>query len=142
MGLELYARLDVEPQQGDMAPELFLSRVCARWPYSGFHAFRKRLAEAEGFPLESMQGFSDPLTPTPPTLPLRQWDSVSTPLKPLLDHSDSSGSLSQRECALIFPRLREIARTWAQDDYDRVQAERLATGMEAVAKLGGRIDFR
>ncbi|MHC5699884.1 hypothetical protein OTC26_000250 [Streptomyces tirandamycinicus] len=51
------------------------------WSYSGFAAFRRRLAETEGFVLCEMRGFGG----------RRPWSEVSTALEPLLDHPDDGG---------------------------------------------------
>jgi len=51
------------------------------WSYSGFAAFRRRLAQAEGFTLSEMWGFGGE----------RPWSEVPTVLKPLLEHPDVGG---------------------------------------------------
>ncbi|GGT00322.1 hypothetical protein [Streptomyces chromofuscus] len=62
------------------------------WSYSGFAAFRRRLAEAEGFALRDMKGFGGD----------RPWSEVSTVLEPLLDRPDDGGDdLSPVECAVV-----------------------------------------
>jgi hypothetical protein len=45
------------------------------WSYRGFAAFRRQLAQAEGFALSKMWGFGGD----------RPWSDVSTSLEPLLD---------------------------------------------------------
>ncbi|MFD7322076.1 hypothetical protein ACFV9D_13490 [Streptomyces sp. NPDC059875] len=73
------------------------------WSYSGFAAFRRRLAQAEGFELSEMWGFGGE----------RPWSDVSTTLEPLLDHPDDDGDdLQAAECAAILPRLEAIADRW------------------------------
>ncbi len=70
------------------------------WSYTGFGAFRRWLAQAEGFTLDEMHGFGG----------RRPWDDVSTTLAPLLDHPDDDGpDLTPVQCAAIRPRLQEIA---------------------------------
>ncbi|MFJ2598934.1 hypothetical protein [Streptomyces erythrochromogenes] len=81
------------------------------WSYSGFAAFRRCLAEAEGFALSEMWGFGGE----------RPWSEVSTALKPLLDHPDAGGDdLSPAECASILVRLEAITDQWAREGGDQV----------------------
>ncbi|MEV0040496.1 hypothetical protein [Streptomyces sp. NPDC050804] len=75
------------------------------WSYSGFAAFRRRLAEAEGIALSQMWGFGGD----------RPWSSVSTPLEPFLDHPDDDGELSAAECAAILPRLETVIAQWQSE---------------------------
>ncbi|MEU0673651.1 hypothetical protein ABZ330_12265 [Streptomyces sp. NPDC006172] len=88
MGLVLF------PGDGDTSsPEV-------SWSYTGFGAFRRWLAQAEGFELDEMEGFGGQ----------RPWDDVSTTLAPLLNRPDNAGpDLTPIQCATILPRLREIA---------------------------------
>jgi hypothetical protein len=70
------------------------------WSYTGFGAFRRWLAQAEGFALDEMHGFGGQ----------RPWNDVSTTLAPLLNHPDDDGpDLTPIQCAAILPRLQEIA---------------------------------
>ncbi|OYP13938.1 MULTISPECIES: hypothetical protein [unclassified Streptomyces] len=70
------------------------------WSYTGFQAFRRWLAQAEGFALDEMHGFGGQ----------RPWAGVSTTLTPLLNHPDDDGpDLTPAQCAAITPRLQEIA---------------------------------
>ncbi|MFJ3861628.1 hypothetical protein ACIPRL_36070 [Streptomyces sp. NPDC090085] len=81
------------------------------WSYSGFAAFRRRLAEAEGFVLSEMSGFGGE----------RPWSEVSTVLEPLLDHPDAGGDdLSPAECASILVRLEAITDHWTQEAGDQL----------------------
>ncbi|MFF1360019.1 hypothetical protein [Streptomyces sp. NPDC058297] len=81
------------------------------WSYSGFAAFRRRLAETEGFALSEMWGFGGE----------RPWRDVSTALEPLLDHPDDSGDdLSPTECASILLRLEAITDQWAREGGDEL----------------------
>lgn len=123
-----------------MGLDLLLSRIdhngpSARWAYSGFHEFRRRLANEVGIALEEMQGFGDPQ---------RSWkDFGAEPLLPLLNHSDCEGDLDYKACLLVAPRLREIVARWDEHDYDRQMAERLADMMdEVIAEDAFRIEFR
>ncbi|MFE7093711.1 hypothetical protein [Streptomyces erythrochromogenes] len=91
MGLTLF------PGDGD------ISSPDVGWSYSGFAAFRRQLARAEGFDLEEMRGFGGE----------RPWSDVSTPLEPLLDRpDDGGGELSPTECAALLPRLEAIVDQW------------------------------
>lgn len=66
----------------------------------GFGAFRRWLAQAEGFALDEMRGFGGH----------RPWNDVSTTLAPLLNYPDDFGpDLTPAQCAVNRPRLQEIA---------------------------------
>ncbi|MFD4501834.1 hypothetical protein [Streptomyces sp. NPDC058457] len=70
------------------------------WSYTGFGVFRGWLACAEGFALDGMRGFGG----------LREWGDVSTSLASLLNHPDDGGpDVPAADCAVMLPRLREIA---------------------------------
>ena len=103
----------------------------ARWSYSGFNRFRKRLAEQLGFSLDQMVGFGGDVP----------WNTVSDPIVPLLDHSDCEGELSPLEAASVAPRLREMVAGWDEGDYDREQAERLAAMCDYAASAGVPVMF-
>ncbi|MFF3788352.1 hypothetical protein [Streptomyces sp. NPDC001933] len=76
------------------------------WSYSGFAAFRRQLARAEGFDLDEMWGFGGE----------RHWSDVSTPLEPLLDRpDDGGGELSPSECAALLPRIEAIVDQWRNE---------------------------
>ncbi|WP_084963335.1 hypothetical protein [Thermoactinospora rubra] len=111
----------------------------ASWSYSGFNRFRERLAVAEGFALDEMEGFKP--FDAPDTWVGKRWDEVQTSLKPLLDHSDCGGYLLARECEEVLPRLREIVATWPETDYDRRAAEALIAGMEHCVEHGCAMVF-
>ncbi|MER6448721.1 hypothetical protein DEJ51_34085 [Streptomyces venezuelae] len=73
------------------------------WSYSGFAAFRRQLARAEGFDLDRMWGFGGE----------RPWSEVTTSLEPFLDRpDDGGGELSASECAALLPRFEEIVDHW------------------------------
>jgi hypothetical protein len=42
----------------------------------------------------------------------KPWDSVTTALRPLLDHSDCDGQLSPEDAATVAPRLTEVLDKW------------------------------
>lgn len=112
----------------------------AQWSYTGFNAFRARLAREEGLDLHLMHGFGGDMP----------WDETVTPLRPLLDHSDCDGDLSPEECAQIAPRLTEICQSWENvefgDDpqlyYDRSNGLLLAEEMRRAVTAGERLEFR
>ncbi|MET8771101.1 hypothetical protein [Streptomyces sp. NPDC004658] len=94
------------------------------WSYSGFAAFRRRLAETEGFVLSEMSGFGGE----------RPWSEVSTALEPLLDHPDAAGDdLSPADCASILVRLETITDQWAQEGGDQL----LQRQVEDARQLAG-----
>ena len=110
----------------------------ATWAYSGFMAFRERLAAAEGLNLREMKGFGGE----------KSWDTSNgdpiTTLKPLLYHSDCDGHLDPWECEQVLPRLRAIVREWDADGswgYDTDQASRLIDGMEHCVAHGCALVF-
>jgi hypothetical protein len=105
---------------------LDFSHTDARWSYSGFHEFRRRLARELGIDLDKMDGFVDRNG--------LSWDKIIDPIKPFLNHSDCDGELSVRECRMVALRLRVLIADWPDDDYDKRNALLLAEGMElAVA---------
>jgi hypothetical protein len=92
--------------------------------YSTFGAFRKALAEAEGFDLNAMEGV---------TADGRSWDEIDSPLVPLLSHSDCDGQLHPYEYEReMFERLREIIRVSGFDYYWHEWGERLADALEKI----------
>lgn len=111
----------------------------AHWSYGGFHNFRAMLAEHEGIDLDQMQG-SARVGDDGPRI---SWDTVLTPLKPLLDHSDCDGNLSPEDCAAIAPHLRKVVcEIWTNPDaYDRVSGLELADGMADAAAAGETFEF-
>ncbi|MFF9037946.1 hypothetical protein ACF090_21025 [Streptomyces sp. NPDC014892] len=96
------------------------------WSYSGFAAFRRCLAQAEGFDLSEMWGFGGE----------QPWSEVCTVLEPLLDHPDVGGDdLSPADCAAILPRLAAIADQWAQDGDDTLFHEHIEEGRQLATVL-------
>lgn len=115
----------------------------AHWAYTGFSRFRRALATFEGIDLDAMAGFCSGGQP---------WEPVTTPLVPLLDHSDCDGDLSPEDCAAVAPRLREVidqiwpaeTSNWEQNreaSLHRSNGLLLADGMEAAASAGERLEF-
>src|SRR5688572_2354041 len=110
----------------------------ASWSYTGFHVFRKRLAESIGLHYEEMEGFGGS---TP-------WGTADRDdLFPLLNHSDCDGELSPSECATVAPRLREVIAGWKVGlgdighDYDRRTGLALADMMDKCAKRNKPLVF-
>lgn len=105
----------------------------AHWAYSGFGRFRDALAAHEGFVLDTMVGFGGDVS----------WDTITTPLKPLLDHSDCDGDLSPEDCAQVALRLREvIPLIWPNfNDHDASEGLLLAEGLELAAKSNETFEF-
>jgi len=101
------------------------SHCDAHWSYGGFIHFRARLAAEIGVTLADIA-----------------WDKVDDTIVPLLDHSDCEGELTPNECQRIAPRLRELVARWPKGDFDRDQAERLASGMEFANKNNEPLEFR
>ncbi|MGW5132627.1 hypothetical protein [Streptomyces sp. NPDC004135] len=96
------------------------------WSYSGFAAFRRRLAEAEGFALSEMQGFGGE----------RPWSEVSTALEPLLDHPDAGGDdFLPGECASVLVRLEAIADQWARERGDQLLRQHIEDARQLARVL-------
>lgn len=93
----------------------------ARWSYSGFNAFRKRLCAEVGVDLDQMFGFGGDV----------EWSTVKDDLVPLLDHSDCDGDLGYSDCVKVHPRLLAIVAEWP-DDYDRQMALTFCRMMKEV----------
>ena len=113
----------------------------AQWGYIGFTLFRSVLADHEGFDLMQMEGFGPLRSGVPhPCVP---WDTVTTPLRPLLDHSDVEGHLTPEECRQVASRLREIIPVIWPDSAarDRVRGMCLVYGMEEAADAGELFKF-
>jgi hypothetical protein len=97
----------------------------AHWSYSGFHAFRKALAQEVGIDLDEMVGFGGE-TPWP--------NSKKEPIVHLLNHSDCDGKMTPKQCRACAPRLRELISKWDIADYSTSSALKLVGGMEVAAK--------
>ena len=102
----------------------------ASWSYSGFHRFRKRIAESININLEEMEGF---------TKNGKSWGTVNDDIKLLLNHSDCDGILTIFECEKIIPRLSQIINIWGNKedfyDYDKDRGIMLIEGMKkAIAE--------
>ena len=104
----------------------------AHWSYSGFHDFRRRLAQEIEVDLGMMDGFGGDIP----------FDSVKDSIEPLLNHSDCEGGLTPEECAKAAPRLRELVSKWPDDDYDKRNALMLAKGMEEALSKDVNFEFQ
>ena len=107
------------------------SHCDAHWSYSGFHNFRKRLAAAIDIDLEEMVGFDEGS---------RSWDEYKDhPLHNFLNHSDCEGYLKPTN--EMIDAIRNIIKTWPEDDYDRQTAEELLCGMQNALYDCSSIEF-
>ena len=102
--------------------------------YSGFHTFRKKIAQDLGFDLKDMIGFGGK----------KQWSE----LKPddiylFLNHSDCDGELSPSDLNKIIPRLEEITKDWKTDESwaSKDQADKLIEAMKDAADAGEHLIF-
>jgi hypothetical protein len=113
----------------------------ASWAYGGFARFREALATHEGFNLREMDGFG-PLGRT--DWIGKPWDTITTDLRPLLEHSDCDGELTPAECRQVAPRLREVIDAlWPDEhDYDRRAGLALVHGMGLAAQADEPLQFR
>lgn len=98
--------LDIRPRQP--GSDKFISDHWVSRSYKGFRCFRRRLAAEEGIDLDVMAGFGTGLGQV-------SWDGVTSPLIPLLNHSDCDGHLTPAQCAQMMPRLAEICERWSAD---------------------------
>jgi hypothetical protein len=110
---------------------LDFNRSEVHWGYSGFAAFREKLALEIGIELEKMNGFGGN----------RKWDNIIDPIALFLDHSDCEGELSPNECAKIYPRLLDLVRKWDDKDVDKAKAIQLANDMEECHLEGEPLVF-
>lgn len=110
---------------------LDFSHCDAHWSYSGFNRFRERLAESININLSNMYGFGG----------TDSWYGLNDDIVPLLNHSDCDGKLTIRECRKVSKRLRELVVTWDDNDYDKMQALRLADGMDLAVKEKKQLIF-
>lgn len=123
----------------ETAMGLDFSHTDASWSYSGFRRFREALATHEGIDLTVMNGFrgaGDDRTRT-------EWTDITTPLRPLLDHSDCDGVLTPDECRQVAPYLRSILpAVWPDpDSYDCVAGTALCDGMDSAAAADEPLEF-
>lgn len=125
MGLDLHpARPSTLAEREDWGNWYYdLAAPSPQWSYGGFKLFRERLAESEGFDLSQMAGFGG----------TRDWDEITTDLKPLLCHSDCDGEMTAAECAQVAPRLYGVLASWDQRGIDLMHD--LRSGAELVKAM-------
>ncbi|SRR5216684_1675225 len=88
--------------------------IKCHFSYSGFYNFRKSIAKSLGFELERMEGYSlkHPINEEYIMLGNISWNNIKSPLKYFLNHSDSEGCLSAKNCEIILPQLKVIIFQW------------------------------
>lgn len=94
--------------------------IDAGWSYGGFDSFRRRLAKEVNIDLDSMEGFGGAV----------KWETVADDIALLLNHSDCDGVLFPDQCEKIIPRLKDLTKSWEDDDYDKENALQLIDGMQ------------
>lgn len=109
----------------------------AHWAYGGFMRFREELAKMEGIVLKDMYGFGGWTNPNCKQIP---WETVDSPIVPLLNHSDCDGDLSPEECAQVYPRLAALVEQ-LEDSYDRDNGRVLVAEMKAAVEGNYRLEF-
>lgn len=101
----------------------------AQWSYSGFNAFRRRLAKEIGINLDEMPGFSPDFKDileekgweayrnakiAAMSNSKGKWEDVVDDIVPLLRHSDCEGIIPPEICATVGPRLAELIKDWPE----------------------------
>jgi hypothetical protein len=103
----------------------------AHWSYSGFDHFRRRLARSCGFTEELETLWQD-----------QPDDFRMHILWQLLNHSDRDGTLSPIACSVFTRELARAVWDWEPvDDYDRINAIKLAYHMGECARQGKHLVF-
>lgn len=110
---------------------LKFSHCDARWSYSGFGRFRRRLANEIGMDLDRVEGFNGFIP----------FSSYEDDILPLLNHSDCDGELTVEECRKVAPRLRKLVSSWEDGDYDKRKAIELANGMDYAVEYNEPLGF-
>lgn len=107
------------------------SHCDAHWSYSGFDSFRMNLASQIGINLDEMMGYGGD----------RSWDEIDDPIKPLLNHSDCDGVLTPEECKIVYPRLKELIKSWDDNNRDKQKAMELIKGMKLCVERNENLEF-
>jgi len=113
----------------------------AHWAYSGFSRFRKRLAAVYGVDLDQMVGFQHPWEEHKVPNPI-PWTTQCGELQDLINHSDCDGHLTPTQCKKIAPALRRAVELWADNDWDKNEALKLAEGMEEAIEAKENFEFQ
>ncbi|HEX4374901.1 MAG TPA: hypothetical protein VHZ50_16470 [Puia sp.] len=97
----------------------------ARWSYTGFHRFRKRVAESLGLTLEIDSNFK---------WVQQDWGKWDKDWLIFLTHSDCDGIFTFSQCARISKKLRCVLEKWEPKDiqhvYDLEHGVNLVEAME------------
>ena len=96
MVLSLLAGRDAGILPDDPRPE---------WPYDSFGGFRRKLAAHININLDDMQGYDGD----------QPWNTVTSPLRHLLDHPDDRGELSPQQAVELAPALQQALFAFARD---------------------------
>lgn len=104
----------------------------AQWSYAGFYRFRQKIAETIDLRLDGMEEY----TPYG-----RSWDTVKSPIKYLLNHSDCDGYIPSKKCKLVADELMRIISKWSQEDYDYQNGKLLAENMMECYKNHTPLQF-
>lgn len=110
---------------------LVFSHGDVRWSYIAFRVFRKKLAKEIGIDLDNMKGFGGNIP----------FENFNDNIIPLLNHSDCDGELTVEECKRVALRLRELVSSWSDEDHDKTEAIKLASGMEYAIKKNEPFEF-
>jgi hypothetical protein len=104
----------------------------AHWTYSDFHAFRSELAVMVGIAdLLTMEGFGG----------TRSFETLPDDIRPLLDHSDSDGTLSPNDCSRVARRLEELIDQKGEDWEHRDAGLALVEDLKNAASQGEPLTF-
>ena len=97
----------------------------ARWSYTGFHRFRKRVAQSLGLTLEIDSDFN---------WVTQDWIKWDKDWLLFLTHSDCSGIFTFSQCGRISEKLKLVIDTWQpkdlQESYDIEHGMKLVEAMQ------------
>jgi len=118
----------------------------ARWSYSGFALFRRKLALALGIELQSCVRDHNWSPVDLRTGKRILWGQLG-PMAEFLHHSDCDGELTPKQCARIAPVLRTLLQALSTAtpegyaDYDLEEGAKLAKAMLECARRGKPLTF-